>query len=169
MVVLHAVGPEPGGRALRATLRVTQTPIVHPRASTRAKLRGMTIAAQSARLRLDNFAHAERSSPAANAREASRTLLRSWHTRRLLQRLAPREQCSASAKDFAHGMSQRRRRLCALRWVAPRLLRRAILTALRVGAVAALPKYSTSSGFHAVAQADDKRMATPGTRDCDLR
>ena len=39
MVVLHAVGPEPGGRALRATLRVTQTPIVHPRASTRAKLR----------------------------------------------------------------------------------------------------------------------------------
>ena len=134
MVVLHAVGLEPGGGALRATLRVTQTPIVHPLASTRAKLRDMTIAAQSARSRLDNFAHAERSSPAANAREASRTLLRSWHTPRLPQRQAPREQSSASAKEFAHGVSQRRRRLCALRWVAPRLLRRAILTALRVGA-----------------------------------
>ena len=96
MVVLHAVGPEPGGGALRATLRVTQTPIVHPLASTRAKLRDMTIAAQSARSRLDNFAHAERSSPAANAREASRTILRSWHTRRLPQRHAPREQSSAT-------------------------------------------------------------------------
>ena len=132
MVVLHAVGPEPGGGALRATLRVTQTPIVHPLASTRAKLRDMTIAAQSARSRLDNFAHAERSSPAANAREASRTILRSWHTRRLPQRHAPREQSSATAKEFAHGVSQRRRRLCALKWVAPHLLRRAISTALRV-------------------------------------
>ena len=169
MVVLHAVGPEPGGGALRATLRVTQTPIVHPRASTRAKLRGMTISAQSARSILDNFAHAERSSPAANAREASRTLLRSWHTRRLLQRLAPREQCSASAKDFAHGMSQRRRRLCALRWVAPRLLRRGISTALRAGAVAARREFLISSGFRAMAQADDKRMATPGTRVATLR
>ena len=150
MVVLHAVGPEPGGGALRATLRVTQTPIVHPLASTRAKLRGMTIAAQSARSRLDNFAHAERSSPAANAREASRTILRSWHTRRLPQRLAPREQSSATAKEFAHGVSQRRRRLCALKWVAPRLLRRAISTALRVGAAAAFPKFSISWGFHAI-------------------
>ena len=85
MVVLHAVGPEPGGGALRVTLRVTQTPIVHPQASTRAKLRGMTIAAQSARSRLDNFARTERHEHAANAREASRTILRSWHTPRLPQ------------------------------------------------------------------------------------
>ena len=133
-IVLHAVGLKPGGEALCFNLRVIQTPMVHPQASTRAKLRGMTIAAQSARSILNNFAHAERSSPAANAREASRTLLRSWHTPRLPQRHAPREQSSASAKEFAHGVSQRRRRLCALRWVAPRLLRRAISTALRVGA-----------------------------------
>ena len=134
MVVLHAVGPEPGGGALRATLRVTQTPIVHPQASTRAKLRGMTIAAQSARSRLDNFARTERHEHAANAREASRTILRWWHTRRLPQRQAPREQRSASAKEFARGVSHRSRRLCALRRVAPRLLRRGISTALRVGA-----------------------------------
>ena len=132
MVVLHAVGPEPGGGALRATLRVTQTPIVHPRASTRAKLRDMTIAAQSARSRLDNFVQAERFDHTANAHEAVRTLLRSWHTPRLPQRLAPREQSSASAKEFARGVSQRSRRLCALQWVAPRLLRRGILTALRI-------------------------------------
>ena len=159
MVVLHAVGPEPGGGALRVTLRVTQTPIVHPQASTRAKLRGMTIAAQSARSRLDNFARTERHEHAANAREASRTILRSWHTPRLPQRHAPREQSSATAKEFAHGVSQRRRRLCALRWVAPHLLRRGISTALRAGAMAARREWYISSGFHAVAQADDKRLA----------
>ena len=80
---------------------------------------------------------------------------------------APREQSSAAAKEFAHGMSQRRRHLCALPWVAPRLLRKGISTALRVGAVAARREFLISSGFHAMAQADDKRMATPGTR-CDL-
>ena len=119
----------------------------------------MTIAAQSARSRLDNFAHAERFGPATNAREAVRTILRSWHTPRLPQRHAPREQSSAAAKEFAHGMSQRRRHLCALPWVAPRLLRKGISTALRVGAVAARRKSLISSGFHAVAQADDKRLA----------
>ena len=128
----------------------------------------ITIAAQSARSRLDNFAHAERSSPAANAREASRTLLRSCHTPRLLQRHAPREQCSASAKEFARGVSQRRRRLCALRWVAPRLLRRGISTALRVGAVAALPKFSTSSGFHATA-AIGRRVTAHGVHTSATR
>ena len=113
MVELHAVGPEPSGGALRATLRVTQTPIVHPRASTRAKLRGMTIAAQIARSRLDNFAHAERSSHAANAREASRTLLRSWHTRRLPQRhvhesnAARQQRISRTARRSAAAASAR--------------------------------------------------------------
>ena len=119
----------------------------------------MTIAAQSARSRLDNFARSERYEYAANAREASRTSVRSWHTPRLPQRLAPREQSSAAAKEFSQGVSQRRRRLCALRWVAPHLLRRGISTALRVGAVAARRKSLISSGFRAMAQADDKWMA----------
>ena len=60
----------------------------------------MTIAAQSARSRLDNFAHAERFDHTSNAHEAVRTLLRSWLAPRLSQRQAPREQCSASAKEF---------------------------------------------------------------------
>ena len=138
----------------------------HRMQQTRATLRGMTIAAQSARSRLDNFVQAERFDHTANAHEAVRTLLRSWHTPRLPQRLAPREQSSAAVKEFAQGVSQRRRRLCALRWVAPRLLRRGISTALRAGAVAARRKFLISSGFRAMAQADDKWMAT---RDCDLR
>ena len=129
----------------------------------------MTIAAQSARSRLDNFVGGERIDHAANAHEAIRTLLRSCHTPRLLQRHAPRDQSSAAAKEFAHGVSQRRRRLCALRWVAPRLLRRGISTALRAGAVAARREFLISSGFRAMAQADDKRMATPGTRVATLR
>ena len=114
MVVLHAVGPEPGGGALRAM--VTQTPtVVRAQSSTRkqARLRGMTIAAQSARSRLDNFAHAQHSGPAANAREASRTFMRSWLTPQLPQRLPNAllhdgEQSSAAAKEFAHGVSQLR-------------------------------------------------------------
>ena len=110
-----------------------------------AEIGGITIAAQFYRPRLDNFAHAERIEHAANAHEAVRTLLRSWHTPGLPQRQAPREQCSASAKEFARGVSQRSRRLCALRWVAPRLLRRGISTALRVGAVAARRKSLISS------------------------
>ena len=44
MVVLHAVGPEPGGVALRATLRVTQTPTVVHRAAHASRVRSMTIA-----------------------------------------------------------------------------------------------------------------------------
>ena len=51
---------------------------------------------------------------------------------------------SAAAKEFSHGVSQRRRRLCALRWAAPRLLRRGISTALRVGAVAARREFLMS-------------------------
>ena len=126
----------------------TNTACAHT-ARTAPERLGITIAAQSSRSRLDNFVQAEHFDYAANAREASRTLLRSWHTPRLPQRLAPREQCSASAKEFARGVSQRRRRLCALRWAAPHLLRRAISTALRAGAVAARREFLISSGFRA--------------------
>ena len=54
--------------------------------STREQLRGTTIAAQSTRARLDNFAHAERSGPTANAHEATTIVPRSWHPQRLPQR-----------------------------------------------------------------------------------
>ena len=160
MVVLHAVGLDPGGEALRATLRSTQTPRLVHRAAHASSPRGMTIAAQSARSRLDNFARSERYEYAANAREASRTSVRSWHTPRLPQRLAPREQSSAAAKEFAQGVSQRRRRLYAPRWVAPHLLRRGISTALRVGAVAARRKFLISSLFHATASTVDAVAST---------
>ena len=135
---VYAPKPSPHPRAGRRSAPRYSTEHTNteigPQSSTREQLRGITIAALIPRSRLDNFVGGERIDHAANAHEAIRTLLRSCHTPRLPQRLAPREQSSASAKEFAHGVSQRRRRLCALRWVAPRLLRRAILTALRVGA-----------------------------------
>ena len=119
---------------IHMSLRVTQTPRLVHRAAHSSSYAASPIAAPIQPSRLDNFVEGERIEHAANAHEASRTILRSWHTQRLPQRHAPREQCSASAKEFAHGVSQRRRLLCALRWVAPRLLRRGISTALRVGA-----------------------------------
>ena len=64
MVVLHTVGLDPGGGALRATLQVTQTPrLASTQSSTREQLRGITIAALIPRSRLDNFGGGERIDP----------------------------------------------------------------------------------------------------------
>ena len=89
------------------SLRVTQTPrLVHRAAHASSYAASPNVAALIPRSRLDNFVGGERIDHTANAYEAVRTLLRSWHTPQLPQRHAPREQSSAAAKEFAHGVSQ---------------------------------------------------------------
>ena len=86
---------------------------IGPQSSTCEQLRGVTIAALILRLRLDNFVGVERIEHAANAHEAVRTLLRSWHTRRLPQRhvhesnAARQQRISRTARRSAAAASAR--------------------------------------------------------------
>ena len=97
MVVLHAVGLHPGGGALRATLRITQTPIVVHEMTSPDLLRGMTISAHIPRC--------ESIMPRMLVKQPALFCARGTHATAATPCSTRAEQ--RGSKGFAHDMSQR--------------------------------------------------------------